>query len=231
MKSAVVSACPPQRSGASAVIGSLERRRGLCLWLSDDASREISEGDKAMLRSIFIAFAAVALSSCAQVEHRQQLAESAGKVTTVPVGGAIVTINKEKDLPNIFGRADIYGRKVDAGFIKILYKGRDRDGAILVEQVDVDIQSNASVLTRMPATYSASSQGTVAAGGSGTVTGQASSGAFGIAPHQEQNIVLPPTATRFAVPPGKTLTLPTGQTIEFLNAEPHQLTYRILDRR
>jgi hypothetical protein len=85
----------------------------------------------------------------------------------------------------------------------------------------------------MPATYNASSQGTMAgnfSGGSGTVTGQASSRAFGIAPHQEQNIVLPPTATTFAVPPGKTLTLPTGQIIEFLNAEPHQLTYRILDQ-
>jgi hypothetical protein len=184
-----------------------------------------------MRTSIFIALSMLALGSCAPVEHRQELAESRGKVTTVPVGGAIATINKEKDLPNIFGRADIYGRKVDTGFIKIIYKGRERDGAILVEQLDVDVQSNASVLTRMPATYSASSQGSMAgnfSGSYGTVTGQASSGAFGMAPHQEQNIVLPPTATNFAVPPGKTLTLPTGQTIEFLNAEPHQLTYRII---
>jgi hypothetical protein len=199
----------------------------------EDAMRLTRSGGGVMRTNIVVVIAALALSSCGQVERRQQLTENSGKVTTVPVGGAIATINKEKDLPNVFGRADIFGRKVDTGFIKIVYKGRDPNGAILVEQVDVDIQSNASVLTRMPATYSSNSQGSVAgnfSGPYGTITGQSSSSAFGTAPHQEQNIVLPPTATRFAVPPGKTLTLPTGQTIEFLNVEPHQLTYRILDQ-
>jgi hypothetical protein len=176
------------------------------------------------------------LIGCAQVEHRQQLVEPVGRATTVPVGGAIATISKEKDLPNIFGRADIYGRKVDTGFTKLVYRGRGKDGSILVEQVDVDVQSNASVLTRMPATYSASSTASVDGsfqadryGGSGTLTGRQSSRAFGMAPHAEQNIVLPPNATAFAVPRGKTLTLRTGQTIEFLEAESHQLTYRITE--
>lgn len=178
--------------------------------------------------------ASLLLGGCAQVEHRQQLTEPVGRTTTVPVGGPIATINKEKDLPNIFGRADIYGRKVDAGFIKVIYKGRGNDGSVLVEQVDVDVRSNASVLTRMPATYSATSQssaaGVVQANGYGVVAGQSTSSAFGIAPHAEQNIVLPPTATSFAVPRGKSLTLATGQTIEFLSVEPHQVTYRIISQ-
>jgi hypothetical protein len=177
------------------------------------------------------------LVGCAQVEHRQQLTEPVGQAMTVPVGGAIATINKEKDLPNIFGRADIYGRKVDVGLIKIVYKGQGNDGSVLVEQIDIDVRSNASVLTRMPTTYNAMSQTSVAGsaqinryGGSGAVTGQGTSSAFGMAPHAEQNIVLPPTATSFAVPRGKSLTLMTGQTIQFLNIEPHQVTYRIVDR-
>lgn len=140
-------------------------------------------------------------------------------------------------MPNIFGRSDLYGRKVDSGFIKIVYKGRGNDGSVLIEQIDVDVHTNASTLTRMPATYSASSQATVVGnvqadryGGYGTMSGQGTSHASGMAPHAEQNIVLPPTATRFAVPKGKTLTLATGQTIEFLNIESHQVTYRIIDQ-
>jgi hypothetical protein len=183
------------------------------------------------------AASSILLVACAQVENRQQLAEPVGRSTTVPIGGAIATINKEKDLPNIFGRADIYGRKVDTGFIKIVYRGRDKDGSVLVEQVDVDVRSNASVLTRMPATYGATSRsnlhGTFEAdryGGSGTLAGGGDYHAFGMAPHAEQNLVLPPIATTFAVPAGKTLTLPTGQTIQFLESEPHQVTYRIVDR-
>lgn len=168
---------------------------------------------------------------CAPVEHRQQLSETVGQVTTVPAGGTIATINKQKDLPNIFGRADIYGRKVDTGFIKIIYQGRGNDGSALIEQVDVDVHSNASVFTRMPAMSGANSQVTVTGSGNGAVMGQGTSGAWSVAPQVEQNIVLPPTGARFAVPKGKTLTLPTGQTIEFLDVEPYQLTYRILDNK
>lgn len=172
---------------------------------------------------------ALTVAGCAQIEHRQQLAEPIGQTTTVPVGGSIATINKQRDLPNVFGRADLYGRKVDTGFLKIVYKGRANDGSALFEQVDVDVQSNASVFTRMPSTYSASSQASVTGNRYG-IAGQGHSQASGMAPQAEQNIVLPPTATRFAVPKGKTLTLATGQTIEFFNVEPHQVTYRIIER-
>src|SRR5215475_11711768 len=93
---------------------------------------------------------ALTIAGCAQVQQRQQLAEPVGPVLRTPVGGTIATIIKDRDLPNAFGGADIYGRKVDAGSTRIIYRGRNADGSVLVEQVDVDIQSNASTLTRPP---------------------------------------------------------------------------------
>jgi len=177
-------------------------------------------------RGVVVLLAAYWVGGCAQVEHKQQLAETVGRDTTVQVGGTIATINKQKDLPNVFGRADLYGRKVDTGFTKLVFKGRSPDGGAILEQIDVDIQSNASVFTRMPSVYSASSQASVI-GANGTVSGYGTGSAIAMSPHQEQNIVLPPTEATFVVPNGKTLTLPTGQTIEFLSIEPHQITYRI----
>ena len=189
------------------------------------------------IRCVCIFIASLFVSCCAQIEHKQEIAEPVGRVITVPVGGTIATINKEKSLPNVFGRADLYGRKVDEGLIKIVYKGKGNDGSVLVEQIDIDVRSNASVFTRMPATYSTSSQSSVGGsvqtnryGGYGTVTGQSTSSGFGMAPHAEQNIVLPPTATSFSVPKGKSLTLVSGQTIEFINIESHQITYRIVEQ-
>jgi len=184
------------------------------------------------LRIIVWAMLGFVLVGCANIEHRQQLAEPSGRITTAPVGGTIATINKQKDLPNVFGRADIYGRKVDTGFVKIVYRGRGNDGSALIEQIDVDVQSNANVFTRMPAMAGASSQATVVGTsypGYGTVSGRGTSEAWSMAPQAEQNIVLPPMVARFGVPKGKTLTLPTGQTIEFLDAETYQVTYRIID--
>ena len=78
--------------------------------------------------------------------------------------------------------------------------------------------------------YNASSSASVhghASGGHASVAGSGRSSAFAVAPHAETNVVLPPNVTEFAVPKGKTLTLATGQTIEFIDAQPHQVSYRI----
>lgn len=134
------------------------------------------------------------LPGCAQVEHSQQIAQPVGRTITVPVGGAIATITKDKDLPNVFGRADLYGRKVNEGVTKIIYKGRGNDGSAQVEQIDVDVRSDASAMT-----------------------------------NTSTSLVLRPTTEVFSVPKGKTLTLASGQTIEFLNIESHQVSYRIVE--
>src|SRR5262245_4687009 len=76
---------------------------------------------------ITLAVTALAVAGCAQVQQRQQLAEPVGAVMRTPVGGTIATIAKERDLPNAFGRADIYGRTVDAGFTRLIYRGRNAD--------------------------------------------------------------------------------------------------------
>ena len=75
----------------------------------------------------------VLAAGCAQIEHTQQLQQPVGQSLTVPFGGTLATIGKQKDLPNVFGKADLYGRKVDTGFIKIVYRGRAKDGGAIVE--------------------------------------------------------------------------------------------------
>src|SRR4029078_6089299 len=109
----------------------------------------VSTGERRRLRLfITLAVTAFAVAGCAQVQQRQQLDEPVGSVMRTPVGGTIATIVKDRDLPNAFGRADIYGRTVDAGFTRLIYRGRDADGSVLVEQINVDVQSNASTMTR-----------------------------------------------------------------------------------
>lgn len=180
-----------------------------------------------MHKSLWVGIVVVlAAGGCAQVQQRQQLAEPVGLVMRTPVGGAIATIVKDRDLPNAFGRADLYGRKVDAGFTRIVYRGRGSDGSVLIEQIDVDVQSNASTLTRppvintptQPAVYSSRESG-VAYGTSRTVA---------VASPADQVSMPLPGAAQFSVPKQRTLTLPTGQSVEFLSAEPHQLIFRIV---
>jgi hypothetical protein len=178
---------------------------------------------------ITLAVGALAVAGCAQVQQRQQLAEPIGLVMRTPVGGTIVTILKDRDLPNAFGRADIHGRKVDAGFTKIIYRGRDSDGSILVEQLDIDLQSNASTLTRPPVLYTRTQPAVLSSRESGAAYG--SSRTISVASPAEQSSVALPSAAQFAVPKQRSLNLPTGQTVEFIAADRHELTFRIVDQR
>ena len=172
----------------------------------------------------------IALSACAPIQNKQQLVDATDHPKSVPIGGAIATISKQKNLPNVFGAADIWGRKVDTGFLKLTYSGVSSDGGVILDQTDVDVVSNASVFTRMPSTYSSQSTASISSSG-GAVYGQGNASAFAMAPHAESNIVLPPNVTRFTVPKGRTLSLSTGEVVEFLNAEPHQVTFRIIDTK
>jgi len=169
-----------------------------------------------------------AVAGCAQVQQRQQLAEPIGLVMRTPVGGTIATIWKDRDLPNAWGRADIHGRKVDAGFTKIIYRGRESDGSILVEQIDIDLQSNASTLTRPPVIYTRTQPAVASSRESGAVYG--SSRTVSIASPSEQSSVALPGAAQFSVPKQKMLTLPSGHTVEFIAAERHELIFRIVEQ-
>lgn len=182
-----------------------------------------------MNKALTIALAAVGalLSACAKIEHKQLLAEPVGKDLTVPVGGTIATMNKQKDLPNVFGKADLYGRKVDTGFVKLIYEGPAGNGGVAIAQIDVDVLSNADVFSRMPAMAGSYSSASVY-GNRNYVSGYGSSDSWAYAPRNETNIVLPPNSRRFTVPRNRSLTLQTGQRVEFISVEPHQLTYRIV---
>jgi hypothetical protein len=177
---------------------------------------------------VTLATAAFAVAGCAQVQQRQQLAEPIGLVMRTPVGGTIATIWKDRDLPNAWGRADIHGRKVDAGFTKIVYRGRASDGSILVEQIDIDLKSNASTLTRPPVIYTRTQPAVASSRESGAVYG--SSHTVSIASPSEQSAVALPSAAQFSVPKQRSLTLPTGQTVEFIAAARHELIFRIVDQ-
>lgn len=169
---------------------------------------------------------ALALSSCAQVERRQQLAEPVGPVMRTPIGGTIATIMKDRDLPNAFGRADIYGRTVDAGFTRLIYRGRDADGSVLVEQVNVDVQSNASTMTRAPVIYTGTQPAVASSRERGVAYG--TSRTVSVASPADQVAMPLPGAAQFSVPKQRSLTLPTGQTVEFIAAERHELIFRIV---
>lgn len=99
----------------------------------------------------FILLLTLAISTvgCASVEHTQKLQQPTNKVLIAGVGDVILKVNSEKDLPNVFGKADLYGRKTPTGTTTIQYKGISNGIAHFVRRT-ISIETNATTMNSSP---------------------------------------------------------------------------------
>jgi hypothetical protein len=86
-------------------------------------------------------------------------------------------LRKTESLPNLYGKADVFGRTRDTGRVLVRFLGVDGNQAIFVRQ-DVVIQSNETTMSRSPiilpkyqSTSLTGNVGTVPVAGTATTTG------------------------------------------------------------
>lgn len=121
------------------------------------------------------------LGACAPIEMQQQASRPPGEAFA-SVGDVVLRVDLRDNLPNAFGRADIYGRTRERGFVELRYLGLAPNGMPAFRRREVDIQTNETVFSRMPnmASWNAQSRAMVV-GDRNSVVGAASGGGFGIA--------------------------------------------------
>ena len=100
------------------------------------------------MNKIFTIISVFIISSCATIEEYEKLTQETNISLSTSVNGVIFKIKKEKDLPNAYGKADIWGGKVDQGEKVLRYMGLNDAGNIVLRLTDIDIKSNESVFTR-----------------------------------------------------------------------------------
>ena len=95
--------------------------------------------------AIFLAMLLVA--GCAPVQMRSQMDRPTGEAY-VSAGDIVLRVQRAEDLPNIYGRADLFGRTRDRGFTEVRYMGLNAAGAPLFRRRDVDIVTNETTMSR-----------------------------------------------------------------------------------
>jgi hypothetical protein len=90
----------------------------------------------------------LALVGCAQIQAYQTIEQSFDKELYTTIGGVVLKVRKTRDLPNVFGRADVWGGKVDEGFIELRYQNLNEDGTISFTMTDVSILTDEDVFSR-----------------------------------------------------------------------------------
>jgi hypothetical protein len=113
----------------------------------------------------------------------------AGSVKTAGTGDMVMDIKITRPLPNLFGRADVFGRTTDAGRVLVRYVGNEGERAAFVRQ-DIIIQSNETTMSRTPLVLpSASTTTTSGVVGSYAVSAQQTTTGY---------VVVPPTPAQMS---------------------------------
>ncbi len=171
------------------------------------------------LAAAFAVTFTVLFAGCAPVQMHSGTDRAPG-VAYASTGDILLRVNRTDDLPNIFGRADLYGRQRDRGFSEIRYMGITPSGQPYFRRRDVEIVTNETTMSQMglrlgTASVQATGQGAIASG-IGMSASPATVGA------------LPPDTVEFTVNPAQGSSLTVGdhgiQIADFNSAGIH---YRI----
>lgn len=82
------------------------------------------------------------------IDNYNNLEQPIEKNLTLGVGGTVFRLNKSADLPNIYGKADIYGGKVDKGFTELKLKGIKDDGTLVLQITEINKSSTETTMDR-----------------------------------------------------------------------------------
>jgi hypothetical protein len=163
------------------------------------------------------------IAGCGTIQTYERLVQPTESELNTYIGGPVFRIERSSDLPNVVGKADIWGGKVDRGFVELRYQGVAPDGKLLFRVTDIETRSNETTMSRyglrqstVNATTTVSPTGT-SANTFGTVTT--------VAP-QGQTQLLGPNTTEFAfdVVKSKVLTI-AGVTVRIVGFDAQSLRY------
>jgi hypothetical protein len=99
---------------------------------------------KAIATAATIALAAI-LAGCAPIQQTANITTPIGQSLRAGIGDEIIRAEGRENLPNVFGRSDVFGRTRRTGFSVVTYGGL-RDGKALLVRSGVVTQSDATTM-------------------------------------------------------------------------------------
>jgi hypothetical protein len=184
-----------------------------------------------MFRTAIIAgmFGLVGLSACGEIQQQAKVATPIGRPRVAGPGDTVLDMRLTESLPNVFGKADIYGRTRDRGRVIVRYVGQQGESAVFVRQ-DVVIQSNDTTMSRTPLvmpTYQASTMtgnvGTIPVSGTSTTIGTTY-----IPPSPSTDYPVQGNSIQLAAPVGGSVIV-EGRRINVLRAVSGGIEYSVSD--
>ena len=177
-----------------------------------------------------------ALVGCAGVGHQANSRQAVNAILMAGPGDVLLHVDRERNLENALGGADIFGRKTKEGTTELRFVGVDSDGTIVLYRQDIQIVTNETTMSRTPV---ATTTGRATTTGSGTVTPSGSraqvnarstttySGST-IRPASDFHLVIPSGATEIRLSPSERRLPIASFMVEIISASPNSLEYKVI---
>src|SRR5438094_3751400 len=103
-----------------------------------------------LLNALSVLRAGAWLYGCADVQESSHIVGwRTGTPLTASVGDTVLRLSREKNLPNIVGKSDIFGRTTPTGVETVRYMGV-RDGRAFFARRSVDVETGATTMNSTP---------------------------------------------------------------------------------
>lgn len=184
------------------------------------------------MKKLIIVLSILFVASCGSLQSYKSISQPIGVARTVSIGSKLYRVTKTRDLPNAFGKADIFGGKIKAGYTDLRFMGVTKKGEVIFRLTDVDIESNETTMSRYGhSSTMASSNTSVNATYSGNSI-YGSSNTNTIIKHYEKpkssTIQLHPNTVEFFFDPKEKVLNLEDISIKILSVTNHSITYLIL---
>jgi hypothetical protein len=187
-----------------------------------------------MMRFGFVALL-LCLTACGSIEHTSTPSQSIDKVLLAGRGDVVLRIDRERNLENVVGKADMWGRKTKEGFSEIRFAGIEPSGVVVLHRKDVDILSNETTLTRTPMSVTSGSATTTGSGAASSmgnttlVSGRAETTASSttVSSGTDYHVAIPSDTVAIRLAPGEKRLPVSGYVIEVLAASANSIEYRV----
>lgn len=160
------------------------------------------------MKNLLLVVLVALLSACGTaLQTHRSLDQSPNQVITASVGGTIFRLNRSSDLPNAFGKADVFGGKVDRGYTELKFLGANEKGELILSVADINKSSTETTMDRYADRPRVEIQTSVSLGSSPAPEGNK----FFFDPKKQKDLVI------------------SGIRITFVDIQPYSVSYRIED--
>jgi hypothetical protein len=165
----------------------------------------------------------VALTGCATIQSYENIEQPTGATLQTYINGRIFKVQRTTDLPNAFGKPDIFGGKVKRGYMELRYLGLAEDGRLILRLTDVEIESTETTMSRYGVGRTAVTSTTTSMGYNTWTT---ASGVY-VPPPEGKTEILPPNTTEFLFNTQANPLVIGNIEVSFLEMSPYNVKYQL----